>query len=64
MTRTNKTILTLLANGNTRSEVSTRIGYSETTVKRRVEEMRQEFGAKNITHLVALYLTRGEGNND
>jgi DNA-binding CsgD family transcriptional regulator len=53
------TILRLLAQGMTAKQVGEQVGLSEGHVNTRIYAMRQEFGARNVTHLVALAIQEG-----
>ena len=52
-------VLRLLRDGLTQRETADRLGISEATVKQRCGNATRKLGATNITHVVAIALTRG-----
>ena len=52
-------VLGLMANGATTEEIANEIHWSESTVKRKVEEIAAKLGARNRTQAVAIALKEG-----
>lgn len=49
-------IIQLLSEGETAKEIALALDMSPRTVEHRLEKMKQKFGAKNIVHLVSMFL--------
>ena len=49
-------IIQLLSEGETAKEIAMALDMSPRTVEHRLEKMKQKFGAKNIVHLVSMFL--------
>ncbi len=52
-------VLGLMANGATTEEIAKETHWSESTVKRKVEEISAKLGARNRTQAVAIALKEG-----
>lgn len=59
LTPTQRSIVSMLADGKQRDEIAEEFGVTIRTVERRVEEAREKFLAKNRSHLVALCIRAG-----
>lgn len=60
LTESERRVLTLAASGLTKAEIAAALRVGEETVKTQVASARGRFGARNITHAVALAVSRGD----
>ncbi|NNH46016.1 hypothetical protein HLI03_30950 [Rhizobium laguerreae] len=59
---TDRAILQLLYEGFSGKEIGQHIGFSHRTVEHRVERLKQGFGARSLSQLVALSIADGLGS--
>lgn len=64
MTPQDKAILSLLAQGRTVPQLQNDLGLSVHRIRVRLESLRREFGAPNVTALVATAIRKGHIGED